>query len=288
MKNKIKPAGLLFAIILLQFSLIGQTENKEIILTGSLYADSKIISEQYQTMQNPQFAVDDVVSKKTPLLSGLFSAIIPGAGQFYNEDYWIAGIFVAVEAAVITTAVIYDKKGDDKTIEFENFADANWSVVKYAEYINANNGENPDVYINPDESLPPWERVDWTELNAAETGSHHLAPHGEQQYYEMIGKYPLQFSIGWAKQTPTIIDNGFVIPLQMHEYAVMRGDANDFYTNAKTAVIGIYINHLLSAVEAVWGAVRFNNDIAIKMRVENINLSGKDELVPTLNVKYSF
>ena len=53
-------------------------------------------------------------------------------------------------------------------------------------------------------------------------------------------------------------------------------------------MIGIYINHLLSALEAVWGATRFNNDIALNVRVKSINVANRIELIPTLNFKYSF
>jgi hypothetical protein len=59
----------------------------------------------------------------------------------YNEDYWIAGVFVVIEAALITTAVVYDNKGDDQTEYFESYADDytnpdhNWSVVRYAEWL---------------------------------------------------------------------------------------------------------------------------------------------------------
>jgi hypothetical protein len=281
MKNSTKIFGLIVSLILYLPSTFGQTNNNELALTGSLYADSKIISETYPQTQQPVLLNNEIIGKKTPMLSGLFSAIIPGAGQFYNEDYWIAGIFVAVEAAVITTAVINDNKGDDQTEKFENFADDSWSVVKYAEYLDPEGDDIEIDYETP--GLEPWERiVNWSELNAAETGSHHLPPHGDQQYYELIGKYH-QYIPGWPGGEGTSNP-----PQIMLDYSGMRGDANDFYTSAKTAVIGIYVNHLLSAVEAVWGAVRFNNDIAVKMRVENINLTGRDELIPTLNVRYSF
>ena len=64
---------------------------------------------------------------------------------------------------------------------------------------------------NSSNSLKPWQRVNWTDLNNAEgnietlmdaqgiptTGfTHQLAPYGDQQYYEMIGKYS-QFGGGW-------------------------------------------------------------------------------------------
>jgi hypothetical protein len=68
----------------------------------------------------------------------------------------------------------------------------------------------------------------------------------------------------------------------------LRGQANDYYNTSSTAVIGIYINHLLSAAEAVWGATRFNNNLAVNFKVEPINTATGTELIPTLNMKFSF
>ncbi len=68
----------------------------------------------------------------------------------------------------------------------------------------------------------------------------------------------------------------------------MRGNANDAYNVASKAVIGLYINHLLSAVDAVWSATTYNNNLAIKVRVQNIQFADKIEFVPTLNISYNF
>ena len=256
--------------------------NKKLDLTGSLYADSKIIQNNFSQISiNPM--ADDLPGKKSPVLSGVLSVILPGAGQVYNEDYWIAGIFVALEAALITTAVVYDNKGDNQTASFQAFADKNWSVVDYAEWLNTYG--DADIQINPDESLPPWERVSWSELNAAETGSHKLPPHGEQQYYELIGKYH-QYSSGWSDYTGGA--NNELISPNFTYYSGERGQANDYYNTASTAIVGIYINHILSAAEAVWGATRFNKNLAVNLRVETFNFAGGLELVPTLKFKYSF
>lgn len=267
----------------------GQTEmNNKIELTGSLYADSKIISNSYSALNTNPMA-DDMPSKKSPVLAGFLSALIPGAGQIYNEDYWIAGAFIVVEAALVTTAIVYDNKGDDQTEYFQSYADDymnpdhNWSVVRYAEWLNTYQDAN--IQINPDESLPPWERVDWNELNAAETGSHHLPPHGEQQYYELIGKYH-QYSSGWNDFTGGA--NKEIISANFEYYAGERGQANDYYNTASTAIVGIYINHLLAAAEAVWGANRFNDKLAVNIRVEQYNFATGTELIPTLKMKYSF
>ncbi|MBE0572605.1 MAG: hypothetical protein IH618_13765 [Ignavibacteriaceae bacterium] len=288
---KIFSAVFLFST--LAFSQV--EENSKLELTGNLYADSKIISSSYpQLNRNPM--ADDLPGKKSPVLSGVLSAIIPGAGQVYNEDWWIAGIFVAVEAALIVTAVTYDNKGDDQTAYFEGYADDymnpdhNWSVVRYAEWLVEYEYSNDQellnrIVISDDESLPPWERVNWAELNTAETGSHNLPPHGEQQYYELIGKYH-QYSGGWNDYTGGP-NNSQISPNYVY-YSGQRGLANDYYNTSSTAIMGVYINHLLSAAEAVWGATRFNNNLAVNFRVEPFNFASGTELVPTLKVKFSF
>jgi hypothetical protein len=133
--------------------------------------------------------------------------------------------------------------------------------------------------------MPPWERVYWDKLNAAETGSHNLPPHGEQQYYELIGKYH-QYASGWNDYTGG--ENNSQISPNFTYYAGERGEANDYYNTSSTAIMGIYINHLLSAAEAVWGATRFNKNLAVNFRVEPYNTATGTELVPTLKFKFSF
>ncbi len=228
-------------------------------------------------------------NKKSPILAGVMSLLIPGSGEIYVGEYLKAGIFLAIEAAVVTTAIVYDGKGDDKTTEFQNYADDytnpdhNWSVVKYAEWLNQYEGAS--IPINPDESLPPWERVNWDDVNAAESGSHKLPPHGEQQYYELIGKYH-QYSSGWNDFTGG--GNKDQVSPNLIYYSGMRGDANDYYSVASTAVIGIYVNHFLSALDAVWSATQFNKDLAIKVRLENIQLANRTEFYPKIYFTYSF
>ena len=254
-------------------------------LSGSLHYDSKILLNNYRELQSNSSA-DELPGQKSPVLSGVFSAIIPGAGQVYNEDWWIAGIFLAAEVVLITTAITYENKGDEQTESFEMYADENWSVVDYAEWLAQYEGADiTKIVISNDESLPPWERVDWDELNAAETGSHNLPPHGEQQYYEVIGKYH-QYSSGWNDFTGG--SNKELISPNFTYYAGERGTANDYYNTSSTAVVGIYINHLLSAAEAVLGANRFNNNLSVSLRVQNSNLVDRDELVPTLFLRYNF
>ncbi len=269
--------------------IFAQNVEDKIVLSGNLTTDAKIILNNYVEPTTPQLFYSNQ-SKKSPFLAGILSLLIPGAGEIYSEEYLKAGIFLALEAAVITTGLIYDKKGDDKTIEFQNYADDfknpdhNWSAVKYAEWLNQFASAN--ISINPDESLPPWERVSWNDINAAETGSHKLPPHGDQQYYELIGKYH-QFSPGW-NDFPANEPNHDLISTNLKLYSVMRGDANSFYSVASTAVIGIYVNHFLSALDGVWSATQFNKDLAVNVRLENIQLTNRAEFYPVVHLSYNF
>jgi len=288
-KSIIKYSLLSLSLFTVNFAQNIELENYK--LTGNLLADSKIVLNNYEEL-SAVFALDDLPDKKSPVLAGVMSAVLPGSGELYVGEYLKAAIFFAVEAALITVAVINNNEGDKLTAEFETFADEHWSVVDYANILMLHPGIPEDCnienLINPDENLPPWERIeDWDELNhCEEEETHDLPNYGEQQYYELIGKYP-QYSSGWDT-FDSDNDEFYDVPQILKDYAVMRGNANDAYNVASKAVIGLYINHLLSAVDAVWSATTYNNKLAIKMRVQNIQFADKIEFVPTLNISYNF
>ncbi len=299
-----------FYIIILMGILIiqveAQTEKK--LLSGNLQADSHfLLSQNADVIQKTEISIMPVKSEvsgrgeKSPFLGGIFSLIVPGSGEFYSESYLKAGIFLVVEAAVVTTAIIYNKKGDDKTNEFQNYADQNWSVVKYANWMIKNkdilgftnvdeNTMRSDIFKSNDQNLPPWDQVNFNRLNYYESQSssftHQLASHGEQQYYELIGKYH-QFSPGWAEFNSADIDT-HDIPPQFLYYSGMRGKANDYYNFSQTAVKVIYLNHFLSALDGIWSAITFNKDMAVNARVETLYLGDRAIMVPTLKVRYNF
>lgn len=278
--------------VLLFFNVsFSQTAEKDFLLSGNLKGDSKRIQKDYEAQQYVKHSFQ-YEKRKSSFLGGIMSLLIPGSGEIYAEEYLKAAIFIAVEAAAITTAVIYDKKGDDKTAEFENFANQHWSAKRYAEWTlrnlsTLNSSLNPTDYnvINPDGT------VNWSELNRLERAigygyTHTLAPFGDQQYYEMIGKYP-QFSHGWSDSNPNDTDYLILSPF-FKAYSIMRGEANDLYKVASTAVIFIYVNHFLSALDAAWSVASYNKNLAVKVRMEQMNLAGQIEYVPTLNFSLGF
>lgn len=288
--------NILLAVTIFTFScsyLLAQKMNyNETKLTGNISFDSKLIVDNYFSVE-PSFVLVDESDKKSPVLAGVMSAVIPGSGEFYVGDYIKAALFFAVDAALISTAIIYNNKGDTKEAEFKAFADEHWSVVKYADYLIEHKDaidvpDDAEIPINRDSNLPPWEQIeDWSALNYAETPfSHHLPPHGDQQYYEEIGKYN-QYSSGWDEFNP-LVDDFRDVPQIMKDYAKMRGDANSAYNTASKLVIGVYINHLLSVIDAVWSAHRYNDNLAVNLRMKSIQFADRLELVPMVNFKYNF
>ncbi|MGB5848690.1 MAG: hypothetical protein WBH40_09400 [Ignavibacteriaceae bacterium] len=288
-KSIIKYCLLSLSLLTVNFAQNIELENYK--LTGNLLADSKIVLNDYEEL-SAVFALDDLPDKKSPVLAGVMSAVLPGSGEFYVGEYLKAAIFFAVEVTLITVAVVKNNEGDKLTAEFEAFADEHWSVVDYSEYLMENwqqigLSEQCVIDINYEGNLQPWERVNWNDLNHCEREfSHKLHTYGEQQYYELIGKYP-QYSSGWDEFDPAV-DQFREVPQIMKDYSIMRGNANDAYNVASKAVIGLYVNHLLSAIDAVWSATTYNKNLAVKMRVENIQLANRIEFVPTLNISYNF
>jgi len=246
----------------------------------------------------PQFAlpaVDPVYRKKSPFLAGVFSAVIPGSGELYAGSYWLAGLFAAVEGALWYYNIDQNNKGDEQTTVYQNYADEHWNVVKYAQWLNENakdfeGGENAvHITINPDASLPPWERVDWDAMHTTELAipvfSHKLPPYGDQQYYELIGKYN-QYSYGWDDKNA---GNYWNVSENFLYYSGQRGEANDFYNLADTMLNLIILNHVLSAIDAAWAAARFNDFVDLYAHAQLIRLpSGQAEVQTTAQVSLRF
>jgi len=297
---------LLAGLLLISFSFLhAQTgDEKQITLTGNLMQDSKILAMNTNPIQKNTLLTEPA-TKKNPMLAGLFSLIIPGSGQLYSEHYIEAGIFAAIEVGAIVIAVHYDKKGDNQTNYFQGIADDKnngWSVVDYANFLNRKNAtDHPElkISISDNEALQTWERVNWQQVNNAELGSHKLPVHGTQQYYELIGKYN-EYNPGWStygvdgvggdnSEYDPVVSGGSTVGLpQLKTYAGYRGKANDYYDYASHAVIAIYINHLLSVVDAIWDAVSFNKNIALKSNVESQMINGKADYLSTLTMSVAF
>ncbi len=239
----------------------------------------------------------DVVETKSALTAGGLSLLVPGAGQIYSKDYWVGAGFLALEAAAWAVDFIWTTKGNNQESFYMRYADgtaadnyqnAHYSVVRYAQWIKNNyvaleqyNGtttQGQQVISNwVGQLLPntvnataaPWTQVNWYALNQIEGAmggyfTHQLFPHGNFEYYELIGKYP-QFRQGWGDSpyalwlkngeqgSPPIAYNEADTPNSSY-YMDARGKANSLFRVATDAIEFVILNHFASALEAAIAA----------------------------------
>lgn len=285
-----KKIFVVWVLFLLTQSIFAQTK-PDAFATGNLSTDLRA-TFKYQALNSKTISATQ--NEKSLFLAGALSAVLPGAGEIYSESYIKGGVFLLIEAAAWYFNASYTKRGDDQTQFFKNYADSYWSVVRYAEWLNrfaVDLGGTSNININSDPSLKPWQRVNWDEVNAAEKSikefSHTLYPHGHQQYYELIGKYP-QYNKGWDDADPNIkryFDN--LSPNFLH-YSSLRGRANDYYNVATKAVLVVVINHLLSFADALWTASSFNSELKTNLSLEKLELGFYSEYYPKFNLQLSF
>jgi hypothetical protein len=200
----------------------------------------------------------------------LFSAVIPGAGEFYNKSFLKGLAFLGVEVGAWAVYAIYTKSGNEKTDEFERFADTHWAEDEYWASLARLSGCD----INNRPCLKDYER---------EHFSHFLPDERNQTYYENIGKYD-QFNAGWddsisgeAKQRDSA---------NRALYTRMRKKANDQFKIATFGTSIVLINHVVSALDAAYTAYQFNRQIKASMGMEMQRYD--DELVPALALKMSW
>ena len=245
-------------------------------------------------------------AKKSPLTAALYSAALPGLGQSYAQDWslsWKSMAFAGAEVSLWVIYASYIHWANNRTARFEQYADANWDVTRYVDWIiqwqsqlNAGSTWSRDqIIVNPN-AANPWDRIDWTRLNQCEEEiaqavgngfTHRLPPRPQQQYYELIGKYP-QYGGGWNDAsgfTPGDILTDNVSP-NFLIYRDMRGGANEMYNIARTASLVIVANHVLSALEAAWEVSRANRTVEARAELRPVMRGGGFvEFVPHVDVK---
>lgn len=287
---------LLFLIFVTSFLLSIYAQEVSPNFTGILSIDSKEMLKN--TEINTFVQTEDIMKKrKSPFLAGAMSFIVPGSGEIYTENYFKAALFLAAEVTLIYLKTHYDKKGDDKTDEFEDYANQKWNAADYAEWSMKRFGLYDEWHSKVLKPSKP-HGVDWDELHALEDVisrteegkyySHNLAPFADQQYYEMIGKYT-QFIAGWNDFNKDNLEYSFGdgITEDFRFYKGMRGTANDYYNKASTMMAVIIINHVISGIDAILSANSFNKQVKMKANLANRNFGFRNVYYPELNFRLS-
>lgn len=297
---------LIAGVFLLLPSRPARGQNTDFRPTGILSVD---LREGLADTADAPRPAKGATGRKSVLLAGGLSALVPGAGQIYAEaPLWRTLVYGAVEVAGWTLFGVYSAEGDRATADFENFADAHWDITRYISWIGENFEKWGDdevnkqaarealaaIYVSGDPSLRPWERIDFAQLNkleAAVTGgfSHTLPTHGEQQYYEQIGKY-IQYRAGWDDHNPvgdTIIYNPSRVTDRNREYVADRERANDLLSYAGAALWVLALNHVVSTVDAMLETRSYNISLSSELRGETLP-NGHRRYTPAIGMTMRF
>ncbi len=261
-------------------------------------------------------------SRSVPLAFGL-SVLVPGAGQVYNRHWIKASVAVAAELGTLWAWSSWRSQGQSGRDGYQATAHAHWSPVQYALWLNdftsylnsipGGSGVQADlitieeVLFRFDLSRPSaWTSnqqlavrrliLDIRMLESLvyhpETGarfSHQLPFFGEQQYYELVGKY-FQFAPGWDDYTLLVRDGvatwidedgNFIdsidpektapdgskpnVSRRFFAYADRHAESNDYLRRASRVTILFFVNHLLAAVDAAVSAKLQNNRLQTRL-----------------------
>lgn len=245
------------------------------------------------TMEEEKPVIEEI---KKPGRAFFVSALVPGLGQLYAGARTRGFVFLGIEAAAVTYALVSNSKGNKKENEYIKFADEHWIVEKYNDKrYDAEEGK----VIPPSTASWYGSWSEWYEANALNPLEDELTHHlpeitGEDgtfrefdknhDYYEMIGKYD-QFVYGWDDVHDSLapgddvlapdhdiviwgeagLDTAHFDPYiadvrsdHRNKYMDMRHESNKAFKRAKTMVGVILFNHVISAIDAARSARNYN------------------------------
>ncbi|MGA2668050.1 MAG: hypothetical protein ABSF32_03930 [Ignavibacteria bacterium] len=234
--------------------------------------------------------------EKSIWIGGGLSLLIPGAGEYYAKSYVKAAIFLGVEAICWGAYAYYNHKGNKQTDDFQNFANQNWNVHQYAQWlVDQQFTGYGQIVPNEQDRTKLWNEIHYCEEQSG--FAHTLPDYGTQQYYELIGKYQ-EYVSGWPDARDA---SGWLITKQNYEtyrspifisYAYSRQLANTYYNDGQTGAMIALLNHVLSAADAIWSVSIFNKNLKVQtgmeIRRELSPYTFKMESIPTFNVNISF
>lgn len=261
------------------------------------------------------FAASPVEEKDRSIpLAFVMSAVLPGSGQAYNGSWVKTAGFVAAEIAIAAGYITSYNRGDQARDYYQQYAHQYWHPTKYGRWLN--DFKDYLTEINPTRPIDvpyveiptgidftrpaSWSAADEQRVRSffeamhqlesavyhASTGAsfaHRIPFFGDQQYYELIGKY-FHFAVGW-EDYPEWIRNGEFLPtidpeLQDAEgnyvnvsdrYWEYRDDhqrANDHFRRASWISTLFIVNHLVSAIDAAVFAKLHNDRIEARMTMQ--------------------
>tara|TARA_Y100000768_G_scaffold286292_1_gene220620 strand:- start:2443 stop:3357 length:915 start_codon:yes stop_codon:yes gene_type:complete len=216
------------------------------------------------------------------------SLAVPGLGQCMQGRSEAGLTFIAIELALIYLNQSYSQRGDENVLEYKNYANNEWSFEGWILNYNNDLWSNPnsDFYDMFSDSEGNWKEI-WTHSHYISFYVQHQNYQGlystnqddifgydlydsflnygpgfvdeynvsvikDHHFYEGIRKYNMFFA-GWSDSDMIQAENngGYIVAVSpnKNEYNRIWNESIDLYDYAEFAMTGIYLNHLISALE---------------------------------------
>lgn len=192
---------------------------------------------------------------RSPKRAFLYSALVPGAGEFWAGSKMRAALFFGLEVLGWGTYMSWSARGDDLETEFRARADTTWNPWNYLAWRDSRQARHSSrTHTLPCDSL----FVQASSTTPVADVLNDCSTTETQQYYELIGKYD-QFITGWGDITDragnqvhyTEVDSAenFHSATRL-EYEDQRDDSNKYLKRAGNVAGLLLVNHVLSAIDA--------------------------------------
>jgi len=232
---------------------------------------------------------------RSPKLAMFMSLLVPGLGQAYTKNYIKAGIFVLAEAAVITYGVTYNQKGKNAYDKAKNYANQHYNYNKYVTYYNNLKAYFTQKLAQPDSNFysaydsSTYHEFERENISKSSGWYNDLSNNTYVAGWDSCA--PLFTSEGYSGlangfgDTVTYYGNKYVVndslflyvnqidsatgvitgtklvgysPFQS-VYKSMIKKSNDYYSTASTIFMGLLVNHVVSAIDALISAKAYNS-----------------------------
>ena len=230
---------------------------------------------------------------RSPRRAFLFSTLVPGAGELWAGSKMRAALFFGLEVLGWGAYVSWNNRGDELESEFRAFADTTWNPLTYIAWRDSRVARHSSrTHTLPCDSL--FVQAQWTEPDPDREGESRRRNPADvipealgscsttetQQYYELIGKYH-QFITGWKDITRsgdrvhyTEVDSAENFHSDLREeYEGRRHESNKYLKRAGNVAGLIFVNHVLSAIDAA--------------RVARARNQGRDEAAIARRIRFA-
>jgi hypothetical protein len=243
----------------------------------------------------------DAQSANINLKGMLFSAILPGSGEYSMGQSKRAFLFLGIEALAVGTWYMFNQKGLDTQDVYRAFADEHWSLDRwFYDYYKWENTLADSIFINFEDVYYPEIWDDSHYLNFTYNGEHFSTKSNEfdvqfrdfyenneldnevmseiffevnvitvekdHHYYENIGKYD-HFYAGWDDNDELFVVvkelGGEYIAMSPHkkDYRKIWNNSNNYYRIASFALSSMVANHFASVMDVLILSKLSNNKI---------------------------